>query len=245
MPSSPRHHTPCPIASSVPHSPTAGRGPVYGTVCRAVLLGSLLSWLGGCATPPPPPAPPPPPPVVCETPVLETVPTPIGAPVASSSGSSSPRAVVQAQVEGNVALLGYADRVRVMSLGELGAELARLNDMPEASRGAYAELQLAIVLGQTRQPQDMQRAIGLLQRLANAAGEDARRLQPMGRLLAARYAEQRRVEDLLDRQNATVRDMQRRMDQLNERLEAVRAIERSLTRSNGGGATAPAGGVRP
>jgi uncharacterized protein YoxC len=117
--------------------------------------------------------------------------------------------------------------------------------MPDATRGAYADLQLAVALGQTRQPQDMQRAIGVLQRLANAAGEDARRLQPMARLIAARYVEQRRVEDLLDKQNAAMRDTQRRMDQLNERLEAVRAIERSLTRSNGSGATAPAGGARP
>jgi len=210
----------------------------FGYVGRTLLLGSLAAWLGGCATPPPP-APPPPAPVVCERPPMEETPASTGTTV---SGNSARTAVV-AQAEGNVALLTYADRVRVMSIGELASEIARLNDMPEASRGAYADLQLAVALGQTRQPQDMQRAIGVLQRLASGTGEDARRLQPMGRLIAARYAEQRRVEDLLDRQNAAMRDTQRRMDQLNERLEAVRAIERSLTRSNG--ATAPAGGARP
>lgn len=218
--------------------PSSPRPIPPGRSSRALLLGSLALWISGCATPPPP-APPPPAPVACEKPPAEEAPADTRAAVSGNG----PRATVVAQTEGNIALLTYADRVRVMSIGELAAEIARLNDTPEATRGAYAELQLAVALGQTRQPQDMQRAIGVLQRLASATGEDARRLQPMGRLLAARYAEQRRVEDLLDRQNAAMRDTQRRMDQLNERLEAVRAIERSLTRSNG--AAAPATGTRP
>ena len=210
------------------------------TAClgRTLLLGSLAFWISGCATTPPS-APPPPAPVMCERPPLEETP----ASTSTAAVGNNPRTVAMTQPEGNVALLAYADRVRMMSIGELGAEIARLNDMPDATRGAYADLQLAVALGQTRQPQDMQRALGVLQRLSGATGEDARRLQPMGRLIAARYAEQRRVEDLLDKQNAAMRDTQRRMDQLNERLEAVRAIERSLTRPNG--AAAPAGGTRP
>ena len=218
--------------------PSSSRPTSLGYLGRTLLLGSLAAWISGCATPPPP-APPPPPPVICEKAPVEETPASTGV----TASGSSPRTAVTTQTEGNVALLTYADRVRVMSIGELGAEIARLNDMPEATRGAYADLQLAVALGQTRQPQDMQRALGVLQRLASGTGEDARRLQPMGRLIAARYAEQRRVEDLLDKQNAAMRDAQRRMDQLNERLEAVRAIERSLTRSNG--SAAPAGGARP
>ena len=41
--------------------------------------------------------------------------------------------------------------------------------------------------------------------------------------------EQRRLEDSLERQSQQLREHQRRIDQLNERLEAMRAIERSLT----------------
>ncbi len=40
---------------------------------------------------------------------------------------------------------------------------------------------------------------------------------------------QRRLEEQLERQTQQLREAQRRNDQLNERLEAVRAIERSLT----------------
>jgi hypothetical protein len=40
---------------------------------------------------------------------------------------------------------------------------------------------------------------------------------------------QRRLEDLLERQNQQTREVQRRLEQTNERLEALKAIERSLT----------------
>ena len=50
------------------------------------------------------------------------------------------------------------------------------------------------------------------------------------RMLA--YAEQKRVEDQLERQNQQLRDSQRRIDQLNDRIEALRAIERSFARPN-------------
>ena len=40
--------------------------------------------------------------------------------------------------------------------------------------------------------------------------------------------EQRKLEEALDRQAQQLREQQRRIEQLNERLEAMRAIERSL-----------------
>jgi len=207
----------------------------------AVAAAGLALLLGACATPPPPPPvpAPPPAPVVCEPTVVdESLPPPVSAaPVASDARGTPVR--VQQPVEGNVALLAYADRIRSMTAGEIGGEIARLADTADAVRGPFGDLQLAVALGQTRQSNDLQRAQALLQRLAAGTTEEARRLQPLGRLLAARYAEQRRVEDLLDRQNQAMRDSQRRLDQLNERLEAVRAIERSLTRSNGAGRSNP------
>ena len=206
---------------------------------RPLLAAPFFAWISGCTTPPPPPAPAPAP-LVCERPAIDDAPPPSSA-TQPGGATRAPSSVTQ--VEGNVALLSYADRVRMMSIGELAAEVARLNEQSDATRSPYGDLQLAVALGQTRQPQDLQRAIGVLQRLAGATSDEARRLQPMGRLIAARYLEQRRVEDLLDKQNQAMRDTQRRMDQLNERLEAVRAIERSLTRSNG--SAAPAAGARP
>lgn len=121
--------------------------------------------------------------------------------------------------------LAYADRTLGASSTELARETARLSDLDE-SKPSRA-LRLALVLAQTRQPADTARALGLVQRtLTNPAAQD---LHPLARLLEARLTQQRRLEEQLERQAQQLRDAQRRNDQLSERLEAVRAIERSLT----------------
>ncbi len=120
-------------------------------------------------------------------------------------------------------MLTYAERLRVMPPNELSQELLRLGDAP-ASAGD--QLRLSLLLSQLRQLPELIRAQELLARVLGNA--EAQELHPLARLLAARYAEQRRVEEQLDKQNQQVRDIQRRLDQTNERLEALKAIERSL-----------------
>ena len=66
-----------------------------------------------------------------------------------------------------------------------------------------------------------------------------RELKPLARLLAARLLDQRRLEDGVERQSQQLRDSQRRIEVLNERLEAMRAIERSLTPRGAGRPTSP------
>ncbi|APW40900.1 hypothetical protein RD110_22910 [Rhodoferax koreense] len=154
------------------------------------------------------------------------------------------------QRQTNITLLAYADRLRSLSTPDLMQEIARLGDPADASRPPAADLQLAMALGQTRVPADLARAQTLLQRVLSNPQEEMRQLQPLARLLSARYAEQKRVEDLLEKQNQQLRDSQRRIDQLNDRLEAMRAIERSLTSRtpgaahNGGGTGGAANGLR-
>jgi TolA-binding protein len=104
-------------------------------------------------------------------------------------------------------------------------------------------MQLAILLSQTRVPADLARALGLLQRVIGNPAPEAQPLHPLARALAARYIEQRRVEDDRDKQVQQLRESQRRIDQLNERIEALRAIERSFSRPNSPApVTAPSGG---
>ncbi len=185
--------------------------------------------LAACIAPPKPqpeavvvvPAPPPPPPV-----------TPVEAePMAPAT---QPALVFTQMTQGPVAaLLAYADRVRPLGGNELAAELARIGEPGDAP---LTQMQVALVLAQTRVPADLVRAIGLMQRVIASPSPDAQPLQPLARALAARYQEQRRVEDDRDRQVQQLRDSQRRIDQLNDRIEALRAIERSFARPN----TAPA-----
>jgi len=112
-----------------------------------------------------------------------------------------------------------------MSGTELNQEVARLgNPYVPAS-----QLQLALVLAQLRQTPELIRAQELLTRLLANPDAEAQALHPLARLLASRYGEQRRLEDLVEKQNQQTRDVQRRLDQTNERLEALKAIERSMT----------------
>lgn len=136
-----------------------------------------------------------------------------------------------------VQLLAYADQVRAMSGPELSQEVARLGT-PYAPA---SQLQLALVLSQLRQTAELVRAQEWLSRLLANTDAEAQRLHPLARLLAARYSEQRRLEDLLDKQSQQTRDAQRKLEQTNERLEALKAIERSLTRR----APAPASTLPP
>jgi len=148
-----------------------------------------------------------------------------GAAVGAAPAAPQPEAAPAPPGEAVLRVLAYADRVRGMSNAELNQEVARLGT-------AYVpanQLQLALVLAQLRQPPELIRAQELLTRLLANPDTEAQALHPLARLLAARYGEQRRLEDLVEKQNQQTRDVQRRLDQTNERLEALKAIERSLT----------------
>lgn len=142
-----------------------------------------------------------------------------------------------AETDAIVRMLAYAERVRVMPPAELGQEVARLGDASTPSD----QLRLSLVLSQLHQLPDLIRAQELLARVLGNADAQAQALHPLARLLASRFGEQRRLEEQLEKQNQQVRDVQRRLDQTNERLEALKAIERSLaSRPPAAPASAPA-----
>ncbi|WP_395057896.1 hypothetical protein [Polaromonas sp.] len=139
-------------------------------------------------------------------------------------------------------LLEHADRVRSLQGGELAQEITRLNE-PVAPAD---QLRLAMALSQTRQLYDLLRAQELLQRVLTSQTAEARELHVLTRLLAARYADQRRLEDQLDRQNQQVRELQRRLAETQDKLDALKEIERSLTnRPPPAPASAPSSRTRP
>lgn len=177
--------------------------------------------LAACTTQPKPPAEAdvPPPPAVPRVLPVEAEPR---------APATQPSSLFTTMTQGPVAaMLAYADKVRPLGGNELNAELARLGEPGESPT---AQMQVALLLSQTRVPADLARALGLLQRVIANATTEAQALQPLARALAARYVEQRRVEDDRDKQVQQLRDSQRRIDQLNDRIEALRAIERSFAR---------------
>ena len=187
---------------------------------RLSLIGVGAALLAGCSLVPASKG---------EAPVEERIPVPAPAPTAIIKLPAPAAAIALTAPAANDALasmLSYAERVRQMASAELGQEAARLGgDQP----GPASQLQLALVLSQLRQLPELVRAQELLARVLGNSGEQAQPLHPLARLLAARYAEQRRVEEQLDKEKQQTREVQRRLDQTNERLEALKAIERSLT----------------
>lgn len=200
-------------------------------------IATALALLAGCAAAPEP-APAEPVPAV---PAAVPEPSPAPAeepdkPDADAAGmpsaeGSAPASAESARPPASLPrqMLLYADRIRSLPPPELMAEIARLSDA-QANAGSPPEksFQLALVLLQTRQPADTARSLGLVQKLLSDNRPAATSLQPLARLLENRLLQQRRLEDQLDRQSQQLKDGQRRIDQLNERLEAMRAIERSL-----------------
>lgn len=139
-------------------------------------------------------------------------------------------------------LLFYQEQLRQIAPGELGGEVNRLQaalSTATPQSAPAATLELALALAQTRNPADTQRSLALLDPIARAPTPEQQPWQGLARLLAMRIVEQRRLEEQLDRQGAQLRDAQRNVQQLNEKLEALKAIERSLNNR------APASGPAP
>jgi hypothetical protein len=175
----------------------------------AAAIAALATWsLAGCVAPKPVPPPPPPPVVVA--PVVHCDP---------------PR---EAQDLAARHLLATEDRYSALNTADLTAEAGRAID------GATVEQQMdqALALSMTHGAGDLARAQGLLDQVLHNNAPQADPWRSLARLLAYRLAEQRRAEEAAERSAQQLRDAQRdnqrRLDDVNAKLEALKAIERSL-----------------
>ncbi|MEZ5645777.1 MAG: hypothetical protein R3E99_11570 [Burkholderiaceae bacterium] len=191
----------------------------------AMLASSLLTACTTLAPAAPPgiPAPPTGAPAAEVASAVAECPAPAEPAALAKNGTDNPMCIEP--IDGLDQALAYAERVRPMTPAELQAELKALGD---PGHQPARQMQVALVLMQTQQAVDTARALGLLQRLQASATTEAETLRPLARLLAGMLSSQRRLEEQLERHAAQLRDAQRRIDRLSDRLEAMRAIERSL-----------------
>lgn len=189
-------------------------------LCAACIAAALAAGCGhlppATPVPPSPPSDAPPP-----APVVVPAPTPEPLAVAPPPVVPSPAAAADAATR---QVLAFHERLRDMTPADVAREQARLGEAP-ADPGA--RLELALLWAHTRHNSDLTRALALLEPLTRPGAPAA--WQPIARLLQARLAEQRRLEDLNERQATSLREQQRRIDQLTGQIEALRAIERSLS----------------
>lgn len=124
-------------------------------------------------------------------------------------------------------LLIQHERLRALAPAELAQEIAAAGPAAEdGARAPQAAVQLALTLSLAHA--ETPRAQALLEQVQRSEAPEAKAWAGWARLLAGRLTEQRRLEGEIDKLNQQARDSQRRLDQTHEKLEALKAIERSL-----------------
>ena len=140
------------------------------TLSGAVAMPFVL-LLAACATQPAPPAEAealPPPPAVPRVMPVEAEP---------KAPATQPASLFTLMTQGPAAaMLAYADKVRPLGGAELAAEITRAGDPGDSPT---AQMQLALLLAQTRVPADLARALGLMQRVISNPSPEAQPLQPL------------------------------------------------------------------
>ena len=135
------------------------------TTFALAMAAPVALMLAACTTPPKPPAEAdalPPPAAIPRVMPVEAEPRAL---------ATQPASLFTLMTQGPVAaMLSYADKVRPLNGADLSAEIARVGDPGDSPT---AQMQLALLLSQTRVPADLARALGLLQRvIANPAPEE-------------------------------------------------------------------------
>jgi len=165
---------------------------------RRLLETSFVVLLAACQTTMPAPTPPPPAPVCPEPPPAPPPP----------------------EADALQAALAYAAELRTRTATEASADTTVSPAMQAMRR--------ALQLSQGRSSTELAQAAAQLDAVAAATEPQAEALKPLAALLGARIAEQRRLQDGMDKLNQQLRDSQRRNEQLNEKLDALKAIEQTL-----------------
>jgi hypothetical protein len=122
-------------------------------------------------------------------------------------------------------LLSYHQQLRKMSQGDMLKELSGLGLQQRSPRVA---IQMGMVLMLTRGSGDLARAQALLDSVATATDNESAPFKALAQLLSSNCAETRRLADHADKLLVQQKDSQRRIDQLNDMLEGLKTIERTL-----------------
>ncbi|AOY02234.1 hypothetical protein [Jeongeupia sp. USM3] len=147
-------------------------------------------------------------------------------PIASAPAKVAPVASAPVAVPSTdwPALFAYAASLHARTPAELNREVAGL----ASEAGELALIRRAMAYAQLRGNGDLSRAIGLLDNAQKASGPQAATLRPLAQWLSSVYADQRRQDGETDKLNQQLKDAQRRANDLNDKLNALKAIEHGL-----------------
>ena len=121
--------------------------------------------------------------------------------------------------------LAYYQLLAKMSPAELGRERAVLAALPATPN---TQLRQAMLAGHPRAPQELGKALTLLDGILKSGDPTALSLQPLARLLADNYLERQKLDAQLERQGLQLKESQRKSAELQEKIDGLADIERTL-----------------
>lgn len=152
--------------------------------------------------------------------------------------SPTRKPVRQEEMTPEMALV-YNHGLAKMSGAELGRERMVLVAVPQTP---YTQVRMAMLLGHPRVQQDLGKALALLDSVLKSNDPAAVPFHPLARVLADNYIERAKLESQFDKQGLLVKESQRKATELQEKLDSLADIERTLTQRPR--ATRPDGGKR-
>lgn len=151
---------------------------------------------------------------------------------AQTSSMSQPE---RYDARGPLPVLAYYQMLGRLSAADLAKERSMLASLPGSPN---TQIRQAMVIAHPRGAQETAKAMAMLEALLKSGDTQAIELQPVARLLMDHYAERLRLESQIERQGGQLKDSQRRVQELQEKLDGLADIERTLrapSRSGKGG----------
>ena len=124
------------------------------------------------------------------------------------------------------AALGYYQGLARMTPAELGRERMVLVAVPQTP---YTQVRMAMLLGHPRVQQDLGKALTLLDGVLKSNDPAAVPFHPLARQVADNYLERVKLEGQLEKQGQQLKDSQRKTSELQDKLDSLADIERTLT----------------
>jgi hypothetical protein len=138
-------------------------------------------------------------------------------------------APISVEEPGVVTALAYYQSLQRMSAAEMTRTRTALGAHPSAPAN---QLRLAMLLGHPRAAQDLNRALALLDSIMKSPDPSAQSLYPLARLLADNYNERLKIDAQAEKQGAQLKEQlkesQRKTQELQEKLNGLADIERTL-----------------
>lgn len=124
-----------------------------------------------------------------------------------------------------VAVLTYYQTLQRMTPAQINRERSVLAALPPTPS---SQLKIAMVLGSSRGQQDFTKALSLLEAVLKSSEADAVSLHPLARLLADNFGERQKLEAQVEKQSQQLRESQRKAAELQEKIDELADIERTL-----------------